>query len=111
MTDIAGKIDPVALARRYNGIYLFLYEKWRFDELYDRLFISPSKRLANFLWKVVDVGIIDATVNGLATGINGLSQRVRHVQTGLVANYALAIALGMVVIVGVYLAGFSSLFR
>ena len=42
-------------------------------------------------------------VNGTATLINATSQRLRHVQTGLVANYALAIALGMVVIVGVYL--------
>ena len=64
-----------------------------------------------FLWRVVDVGVIDAAVNGVGTGIAGLSQRLRHVQTGLVANYALAIALGMVVIVGVYLAGFSNLFR
>ena len=58
-----------------------------------------------FLWRVVDVGIIDGTVNGVAIGIGALSQRLRHVQTGLVANYALAIALGMVVMVGVYLAG------
>jgi NADH-quinone oxidoreductase subunit L len=108
---IAGKIDPVALARRFNGLYLFLYDKWRIDELYDRIFVTPAKRTANFLWRVVDEGIIDATVNGIATGISGLSQRVRHVQTGLVANYALAIALGMVVLVGVYLAGFSNLFR
>jgi NADH-quinone oxidoreductase subunit L len=108
---IAGKIDPVAIARRFNGIYLFLYEKWRFDELYDRMFVSPTRRLAHFLWRVVDEGIIDATVNGVAGGIGLLSQRVRHVQTGLVANYALAIALGMVVLVGVYLAAFSNLFR
>jgi NADH-quinone oxidoreductase subunit L len=111
LTYITGRINPVALARRFNGLYLFLYEKWRFDELYDRLFVAPAKRLSVFLWKVVDVGIIDATVNGVATGITGLSQRVRHVQTGLVANYALAIALGMVVLVGVYLAAFSNLFR
>jgi NADH-quinone oxidoreductase subunit L len=50
-------------------------------------------------------------VNGVGTGIAAISQRVRHVQTGLVANYALAIALGMVVIVGVYLTAFSNLFR
>ncbi len=59
----------------------------------------------------MDVGVIDAAVNGVATGISATSQRLRTVQTGLVANYALAIALGMVLIVGVYLAGFSNLFR
>ena len=67
--------------------------------------------LATLLWQVVDVGIIDATVNGVAAGIGAVSQRLRHVQTGLVANYALAIALGMVVMVGVYLGLFSNLFR
>jgi NADH-quinone oxidoreductase subunit L len=50
-------------------------------------------------------------VNGVATGIGAISQRLRHVQTGLVANYALAIALGMVLMVGVYLGLFSNMFR
>jgi NADH-quinone oxidoreductase subunit L len=108
---ITGRINPVAVADRYRSIYLFLYEKWRFDEFYDKWIIQPAKQLALFLWRVVDVQIIDGAVNGTATLINFTSQRLRHVQTGLVANYALAIALGMVVIVGVYLAAFSSLFR
>ena len=59
----------------------------------------------------MDVGIIDGIVNGVASGIGAISQRLRHVQTGLVGNYALAIALGMVIIVGVYLGLFSDLFR
>jgi NADH-quinone oxidoreductase subunit L len=79
--------------------------------LYDRLFVQPAKQLATMLWLVVDVGLIDAAVNGVATGIGAVSQRLRHVQTGLVTNYALVIALGMVVMVGVYLGLFSSLFR
>jgi NADH-quinone oxidoreductase subunit L len=108
---ITGRISPVAVADRYRSIYLFLFEKWRFDEFYDAWLVQPAKKTALFLWRVVDVQIIDGAVNGTATLINFTSQRLRHVQTGLVANYALAIALGMVVIVGVYLAAFSSLFR
>ncbi len=100
-----------AVAQRYNGLYMFLLEKWRFDELYNRIFVQPLNRLSIVLWQVVDIGIIDATVNGVATGIGAISQRLRHVQTGLVANYALAIALGMVLLVGIYLTGFSNLFR
>ena len=99
------------MAQRYNGVYTFLRDKWRFDELYDRIFVRPFAQLSMVLWQVVDIGIIDATVNGVATGIGAISQRLRHVQTGLVANYALAIALGMVLLVGIYLTGFSSLFR
>ena len=51
------------------------------------------------------------TVNGVANGIGAISQRLRLVQTGLVTNYALAIALGMVVLVGIYLGLASTLFR
>ena len=48
---------------------------------------------------------------GIASGLTWLSGQLRKVQTGLVSNYALAIALGMVVLVGVYFAAFSDLFR
>ncbi|HEY8448718.1 MAG TPA: NADH-quinone oxidoreductase subunit L [Thermomicrobiales bacterium] len=111
LTYIAGRIDPVAVANRYQGLYQFLYNKWGWDELYNKIFVAPARWLAMVLWRVVDVGIIDGAVNGVAAGIGVISQRLRHVQTGLVANYALAIALGMVVMVGVYLAAFSDLFR
>jgi NADH-quinone oxidoreductase subunit L len=50
-------------------------------------------------------------VNGVGLGIGAVSQRLRHVQTGLVTNYALAIALGMVILVGIYLGWSSNLFR
>jgi NADH-quinone oxidoreductase subunit L len=75
------------------------------------VFIQPAKRFAMFCWRVIDVGIIDAAVNGTASLVTGVSGRLRTLQTGLVANYALAIALGMVVIIGVYFAAFSDLLR
>jgi NADH-quinone oxidoreductase subunit L len=111
LTYIRGTINAAALSRRYSGLYLFLKDKWRWDELYNRIFVQPARAAAMFCWRVIDVEIIDGTVNGLAAGIGAFSQRLRHVQTGLVANYALAIALGMVVMVGVYFAAFSNLFR
>ena len=104
-------LDPVAIAARYPGTYAFLLNKWGWDDLYQRRVINPFKAFATFLWRVVDEGIIDGTVNGVASGIGAISQRLRHVQTGLVTNYALAIALGMVLLVGIYLGLFSSLFR
>jgi NADH-quinone oxidoreductase subunit L len=111
LTYIRGTISAVALGARFPGLYRFLLNKWYFDELYQAIFVKPLAQFSMFLWRVVDVGIIDRSVNGVAEGIAFLSSRLRLVQTGLVANYALAIALGMVVLVGVYLAGFSNLFR
>lgn len=94
-----------------GALYRFLRDKWRFDELYNNVLVQPLSGLASFLWRVVDVGIIDAAVNGVAGGIGAASQRLRRVQTGLVTNYALAIALGMVVLVGIYLGLSSTLFK
>jgi NADH-quinone oxidoreductase subunit L len=111
LTYHRGTISAEALAARFPGVYQFLFNKWYFDELYNKIIVKPLYDFSVFLWKVVDVGVIDAAVNGVATSIAAISQRLRHVQTGLVANYALAIALGMVLIIGVYFAGFSNLFQ
>jgi NADH-quinone oxidoreductase subunit L len=73
--------------------------------------VFPLRRLAMYLWTVIDVKVIDGTLMGVARGVEEFSQGLRTLQTGLVRNYALAIALGMVVIVGVYFAAFSDLFR
>lgn len=97
--------------KQASALYRFLRDKWRFDELYDGAIIRPLRRLAMDLWQVVDTRIIDGAVNGVAFGIGAVSQRLRHVQTGLVTNYALAIALGMVLLLGIYLGLSSTLFR
>jgi NADH-quinone oxidoreductase subunit L len=111
LTYSRGSISAEAIGERYPAFYRFLLNKWYFDELYDGLIVRPLRTASMFLWRIVDIGVIDAAVNGVAAGIGGISQRLRHVQTGFVANYALAIALGMVLLVGVYFAGFSNLFR
>jgi NADH-quinone oxidoreductase subunit L len=104
-------INAAEVSERFPALYQFLLNKWYFDEIYRGAIVQPLYRFSQFLWRVVDEGIIDATVNGVAIGIAAISQRIRGVQTGLVSNYALAIALGMVVLVGAYLAIFSNLFQ
>jgi NADH-quinone oxidoreductase subunit L len=111
LTYMRGSISARAISEKYQGVYTFLLNKWYIDEVYDVAIVKPLKSFSMFLWRIVDVGIIDGAVNGVAYGIAAVSQRLRHVQTGLVANYALAIALGMVILLGVVFAGFSNLFQ
>ena len=90
-----------------NGATRFLYRaslnKWWFDDLYDLLFIRIGGRLADALvW--FDVRIVDGTVNEVGTVVTGAGQGLRRVQTGRVQNYALGIAIGLVVMAGAYLA-------
>jgi NADH-quinone oxidoreductase subunit L len=105
------RIDPVAFAANHESLYNFLYNKWYIDEIYDTWIVQPLRRFSMFLWQVVDDRIIDGFIVGIASSTTWLSSNLRRVQTGLVGNYALAIALGMVVIVGVYFAAFSDLLR
>lgn len=108
---ITGAINPKLVARQFEPIYKLFYNRWYFDEIYEVLIIHPLYLFSVFLWRFVDEKLIDGTVNGIASVLSFSSQRARRVQTGLVANYALAIALGAVVIVGVYLVTGSNLFQ
>jgi NADH:ubiquinone oxidoreductase subunit 5 (subunit L)/multisubunit Na+/H+ antiporter MnhA subunit len=84
----------------------FLYRaslnKWWFDDLNDLLFIRIGGRIAAAFWWF-DRVIVDGSVNGLgALTIRG-GRELRRVQTGRVQNYALGIALGLIVMAGSYL--------
>ena len=57
---------PAQLAARFRGVYLFLLNKWYFDELYDAIFVQPARRLADVFWKTGDAQIIDGMPNGAA---------------------------------------------
>ncbi|MEK9172209.1 MAG: NADH-quinone oxidoreductase subunit L, partial [Nitrospirota bacterium] len=94
---------PDRLAEKWRQAYDYSFHKWYVDELYDRTIVKPTVDLANGLWKKVDVAVIDAMVNGVGAAAVLWGQGMRLVQSGQVQHYALAMALGAVTILGVYL--------
>ena len=40
-------------------LYNFLLNKWYIDELYEKIFVNPAKKIGSFFWKKGDIGIID----------------------------------------------------
>jgi len=90
------------LAQQWREAYALSFNKWYVDELYDRTIVQPTVALANGLWKVVDVGVIDAMVNGVGAATVLWGRALRLVQSGEVQHYALAMALGAVAILGLY---------
>jgi NADH-quinone oxidoreductase subunit L len=95
---------PAATARRFRGIYLFLLNKWYFDELYDALIVRPAMALGLGLWKTGDGGVIDGFgPDGIASMTRGLAVRAGRLQTGYLYHYAFAILIGVVVMVSWYL--------
>jgi NADH-quinone oxidoreductase subunit L len=67
-----------------------------FDEAIANLVRGPGLRVAEWLNRGFDLGLIDGAVNGVATLVRDAGGRLRRVQTGLVRNYALGVVIGAV---------------
>jgi NADH-quinone oxidoreductase subunit L len=85
-----------------TGLHKLLYNKYYVDEIYQAAIVGPLMWLSrNILWKVVDAGIIDGTVNGVAHGASGIGDVVRHTQSGNTRSYAVWVIIGALVIFGI----------
>jgi NADH-quinone oxidoreductase subunit L len=84
---------------KLSGVHRVLLNKYYVDEIYGAILIRPVVYLSLFLWKIVDVVLIDGVINGLATAYSDVSQYCRGVQTGRVRSYATLFVVGVVVLV------------
>ena len=76
-------------------LYLFLKNKWYFDELYDFIFVNPSKKIGKFLWKKIDVSIIDKFgPDGISQLIKNFSIKAVKFQSGFIYQYAFVMLIG-----------------
>ena len=90
---------PAALAQRLRPLYLFVLNKWYFDELYDLIFTRMAKWIGGLLWRRGDGTMIDGTINGVAMGIIPLLTRLAgRMQSGFVFHYAFAMVAGIVIL-------------
>ena len=86
---------PERLASINKPLYQFLLNKWYFDELYDALFVKPSKKLGLFLWKFFDLKIIDGFgPDGISSMIKKFSVKANKFQSGYIYQYAFVMLLG-----------------
>jgi NADH-quinone oxidoreductase subunit L len=93
---------PAVLSQNFAGLYLFVLNKWYFDELYDAIFVRPALRIAKFAWHFGDEQVIDGVPSGLATLTSDASTQTVKLQTGSIALYAFIMLIGLL--------GFLSLF-
>jgi len=118
---------PARAAQRFQSLYRLVLNKYWVDEIYNAIFVDFGKWLCRVLW-TVDAEGVDGTVNGtsrltvflsqvsalfdfravdglvnyIADVIQGGSQAFKRIQTGVIQNYLLAMALGIFVIVSLY---------
>ena len=94
------------LQERFGGLYRLWQQKYNWDEVYNTVMIDgligtfSKEGLAPF-----DSKVVDGLVNGVASLSRGISAVLRRIQTGVVQNYALALVVGVVVVLGVMMFG------
>jgi NADH-quinone oxidoreductase subunit L len=87
---------PVQLAREHRMLYQFLLNKWYFDELYDLIFVRPTKWLGYQLWKKGDGFVIDGFgPDGVSARVLDVTRNVVKIQTGYLYHYAFAMLIGV----------------
>jgi NADH-quinone oxidoreductase subunit L len=91
---------PAKLAANQRPLYLFLLNKWYFDEIFEALLVRPAKWLGGFLWRRGDGGVIDGSINGMAMGVVPWFTRLAaRAQNGYIFSYAFAMVMGIAVLV------------
>jgi NADH-quinone oxidoreductase subunit L len=119
--------DPLRPA--LGPAFTLLENKYWVDELYGYIIIKPYQWLANFLGETFetriwhdfihdvvlvggfhlqtrflsgsfDLGFIDGITNFLGDGFKELGAQLRKIESGFVRNYALAIFIGVIIVIG-----------
>jgi NADH-quinone oxidoreductase subunit L len=65
---------PAHLNEARKTFYLFVRNKFYLDEIYDRFVLRPVLGLVLWLWRVVEVGLIERAITGCGNGIIALSR-------------------------------------
>ena len=95
---------PRVTARIFKPVYLFLLNKWYFDELYDWLLVRPAFWLGRLLWKRGDGTVIDGLgPDNIAARVLWTTGRVVKLQTGYLYHYAFAMLIGVALIVTAFM--------
>jgi len=91
---------PARIAERLGRLYKAVANKYYVDELYALLFVNPVvDGSTTILWKGIDQGVIDATVNNSADSARHVSDNLRHMQSGNLRSYAGWVAAGGAVVI------------
>ena len=90
---------PAAIARSASGIHRLLENKYYLDRFNEIVFAGGARLLGRGLWKAGDQVLIDGiAVNGSARLLGWIASLVRWVQSGFIYHYAIAMILGVAVL-------------
>ena len=80
-----------------HAVYCFIYQGWNFDLLYDKAFVRPLLWIA----RVNRNDFIDFFYKGITLLFRFLNRLLAFTQSGKVRRYAMGIAIGAIILIGV----------
>jgi NADH-quinone oxidoreductase subunit L len=91
---------PVRIAASLGGLYTTVLNKYYVDEIYGAAIIRPIIAFSRtVLWKGIDSGTIDRSIDGAAHGSQEVSEGVRTLFSGNIRSYAGWVSAGAAVVV------------
>jgi NADH-quinone oxidoreductase subunit L len=97
-------VRPEAIGQPRSWVHALLLNAWYVDWIYDRIIVQPIYALSIALAQIFDPKIVDGIVNGIGRAVSAWGAGLRRLQTGYVANYALTMLAGAVIVVAFFLA-------
>lgn len=94
-----------SLVSRLGQLPKWAAEKFYIDELYESAFIRPLVQFSRALWAFIDVNFIDRATYVVGDLTLGAARGGRSLQTGNLQQYALYVALGVIVTITYVLVG------
>ncbi len=91
---------PGRFKAAFRALHTLFYNKWFFDEIYDRLFVRTARCAGMIFWKRGDQNTIDRFgPDGAAKQSQKLSHLLSKFQSGYVFQYAFMMIIGLVAII------------
>jgi NADH-quinone oxidoreductase subunit L len=93
-----------SLAKKYAPLYSLLDHKYWVDEIYSAVIVTPLLILSRILLNgLIDAGVLQGTVSGLAAVTEGGGSLARRIQSGNIRSYAGWLAIGAAAAIAIVL--------
>lgn len=87
------------LRRAFKPLVSLMEHKYFMDAFNEKVLAAGARLVGKGLWKAGDQSIIDGlAVNGSARTIGWLASLIRHLQTGFIYDYAIAMIVGVAIL-------------
>ncbi|PAF49773.1 NADH-quinone oxidoreductase subunit L [Helicobacter sp. 12S02232-10] len=86
--------------------YKLLYNQYYIPQIYKKIFIIPYGVIADFLWKKIEIKIIDATVDSIGKILIWLSKMLQFIQNGNLTRSLRLMSFGILIMLVFAIIGF-----